>query len=398
MDASLSTTGRGKIERLSMGSQTEALFFRIIRAVIDGEDALQIPADTDFSALYSLSAKHDLAHLVGYALDKHKVDVPRETRALFRKQYTLAVFRDVKRSAAINEIRTLFRSAGIPFILLKGAVLLDLYPESWMRTSCDVDILVRKDDFDQVVNLCLSTGMTQTFETEHDVSFNTNEEYHIEIHHTLLDEGKTGFSELQDVWDASVPAADGECEHIMSDEMFYFYHIAHMVKHLQDGGCGVRPFLDLWLLNHIKEFDPEKRQKLLERGGLSLFAAKASELSEVWFSGETANEDMMRFGRYIMDGGVYGTKKQAIAQKKTKGESRYQYYKNRVFQPYDQIKHNYPILKKAPVLLPAVWVVRWFKVLDPKTRARVKYEVESERDISDNEVEQVSQLMKQLGL
>ena len=55
----------------------------------------------------------------------------------------------------------------------------------------------------------------------------------------------------------------------MTDEMFYFYHIAHMAKHFEEGGCGIRPFIDLWTLDNIKDVDHDKRDELLSRGNLN---------------------------------------------------------------------------------------------------------------------------------
>ena len=57
-----------------------------------------------------------------------------------------------------------------------------------------------------------------------------------------------------------------------------------MAKHfVSTGGCGIRPFLDIWVLNHKIDFNREKREKLLSDGGLDVFAKQAELLSEVWF-------------------------------------------------------------------------------------------------------------------
>lgn len=29
----------------------------------------------------------------------------------------------------------------------------------------------------------------------------------------------------------------------MKEEMFYFYHIAHLAKHFEVGGCGIRQII-----------------------------------------------------------------------------------------------------------------------------------------------------------
>ena len=42
-----------------------------------------------------------------------------------------------------------------------------------------------------------------------------------------------------------------------------------MAKHFENGGCGVRPFIDLWILNHRRPFDRAKRESLLRDGDCS---------------------------------------------------------------------------------------------------------------------------------
>ena len=56
------------------------------------------------------------------------------------------------------------------------------------------------------------------------------------------------------------------------DKMFYFYHVAHMAKHFEIGGCGVRPFLDSYLLLYYAQYRTESCCQLLRKGGLLTFA------------------------------------------------------------------------------------------------------------------------------
>ena len=58
----------------------------------------------------------------------------------------------------------------------------------------------------------------------------------------------------------------------MTDEFFYFYHIAHMAKHFENGGCGIRPFVDLVVLDRMDSENFSKRDELLKSGGLLQFA------------------------------------------------------------------------------------------------------------------------------
>ena len=42
--------------------------------------------------------------------------------------------------------------AQIPFVPLKGSVIRKYYPEAWMRTSSDIDVLVHKEDVEKTTD------------------------------------------------------------------------------------------------------------------------------------------------------------------------------------------------------------------------------------------------------
>lgn len=48
-----------------------------------------------------------------------------------------------------NRICDALESVEISFLPLKGSVLRQYYPEPWMRTSCDIDILVHENDLEK---------------------------------------------------------------------------------------------------------------------------------------------------------------------------------------------------------------------------------------------------------
>ena len=275
--------------------------------------------------------------------------------------------------------------------------MMSMYPEPWMRTSSDVDVLVRSNDFEKASAAMKDSGMIFYAENEKDASFFSREKYHFELHHSLIEDGRLPNTTviLDRIWDYAEPV-NGSSEYILSDEIFYFYHIAHMAKHFKNGGCGIRTFIDLWLLNHKKCFDREKRNELLREGGILEFAQQAERLSEKWFSGSCdADEDMERF---IINGGTYGSTEHNIAITKKKTDNRFLYYLRRAFLPYNSIKHAYPVLKKWPVLLPFCWIARWFKIFDPNVRKRTENEIRIEKNVDAEESERIETMLKRLGI
>lgn len=59
-----------------------------------------------------------------------------------------------------------------------------------------------------------------------------------------------------------------------------------MAKHFENGGCGIRPFVDLCILDDLPNSDVAKRNALLEKGNLLKFANVARKLSRAWFVAE----------------------------------------------------------------------------------------------------------------
>ena len=99
-----------------------------------------------YEELYALSTKHDLSHIVASALSRRGLLGNDDISVKFNKQLMMAVYRDSQKEYALDQLGTLLENAKIPHIMLKGAIIRKFYPQSWMRTSCDVDVLVQKQD------------------------------------------------------------------------------------------------------------------------------------------------------------------------------------------------------------------------------------------------------------
>ena len=140
--------------------------------------------------LYQLSKAHDLAHLVGSALDENRLLLQESiVSEKFRKQTMMAIYRYQQLQYELNQICQTFEEAKIPFIPLKGSVLRQYYPQPWMRTSCDVDILVHESDLEKASGeLVERLSYKQEGKGSHDIAFDTPTGMHIELHYDLIEE------------------------------------------------------------------------------------------------------------------------------------------------------------------------------------------------------------------
>ena len=389
-----------------MQMKAATILFALLRSeVCDDaltEEVIHALTPDRLESVYMLAKDHDLAHIAGQALGKNKLLPKGDISDQFRRQAMLALMRCSWLENAFENICAALETAKIPFIPLKGAVLRGYYPESWMRTSCDIDILVKEDNLEAAVKtLEEKLKYTRGEKSPHDISMlSADGGVHLELHYTVVEENRAvnASAVLKGIWDVANPWKEDGARQVLSDEMLYFYHIAHMAKHVQEGGCGVRPFLDLWILNHRVVFDAEKRKALLEKGGLTAFARVAEELSEAWFSDKEAGETAEQFARFILFGGMYGSVENDVAIKQTQKGGKFGYAMSRFFPATEKMKFRYPILQRRPWLLPVYHAVRWTEVLRKGNGLQSLRELETNATMSEDAVKSTSELMKQLGL
>jgi hypothetical protein len=381
----------------------ETVLFALIRSVICRETVSE-EIKTACTArmledVYSLAAKHDLAHLVGQAVSK--LDLPASEALTRCKHHAMqAVYRYVQLEHAYQQVCQVLEKAQLPFLPLKGAVLRGYYPEPWMRTSCDVDILVQEARLDAAAKVLQETlGYRLAGKTGHDVTYVSAEGMHVELHFDLVEDGRANAAAqvLSQVWQDARPRPGYAywCE--MGDALFYFYHIAHMAKHFETGGCGIRPFIDLWLLDSLPTADPQARDALLEAGQLLQFAQAVRKLSRVWLGGESEDSLSVRLQSFLLHGGAYGTAENRVALQQESRGGKWAYLLSRIFAPYEKLKSYYPILEKHRWLMPVMQVRRWFMLLRPDVARRARTEVSTGSKHTPKE-DAVGSLLCDLGI
>ena len=365
-----------------------------------------------FSELYRLSKAHDVAHLVGDALSKcdtfnNLLDTTDENeraaiekiKAKFEKQVVTAVYRYENINYELEQLKQTLSEAEIPFIPLKGSVIRQYYPEPWQRTSCDIDILVKPTDADNASKI-LADRLQYTIKEkgQHDISLFSPSGIHVELHFKLVDLDFKQVQILNDVWGGNEVELVSENEYRMSNELFLLYHIYHTAKHFIHGGCGIKPFIDLWVIKNKIGYDEAKVEKLLKENGLLSFYNHAEELMDVWFEGKPHNDVTQKMENYILQGGVYGTLEQHVAMSQSKKGGRFAHLVSKIFLSYEQMKVYYPSVKKCPILFPFFQVRRWCRILFCGGRKTAMNEIKLNKNLSEEKKQTAKDLIDELGL
>ncbi len=381
----------------------EKVFFALIRFEINGtgiEDVKNLITSDLLLPLFKLSKRHDLAHLIGDALDKNGLLIDgTEAKKHFIHERYLAIFRYEQLQHEYSQICQVLENAKIPYIPLKGSVIRQYYPEPWMRTSCDIDILVNKKDseFSQKVIREKLNYKEKNWETDHDISLFSPNGVHLELHYSLVEEELTQKvnSVLQNIWDNIVE--NKSFKKVMEDEMFYFYYISHMAKHFELGGCGVRSFLDIYLLQKQSCYSTEKSFELLKKGGLLKFAKAIEETSQVWFGNATQTSLSNEIKDYVLYADMYIDDENLAAVKQARQGGKFKYLLSRVFLSREQLVRRYPNLQKYKWLMPIYQVRRWGRLLIRETNYVLR-KLKINISLKEDKKERVLRLLKNLGL
>jgi len=384
-----------------MNERTNQILFCLLRSAVTGatlaeEERARLTPDI-LARLEALAKAHDMAHLLAFSMQQNGFN----PSAQLQKNMFEAIYRAEQRERDFRNVCEALSRAQIPFIPLKGAVLKQYYPEVWMRTSCDIDVLVKNEDLARA-SACLVQvlGYTEKERGPHDLSLFTPEGNHVELHFDLIVEGRANNAReiLQSVWDHAHPEGGDGYAFLLSDAFFYLYHVAHMAKHIETGGCGIRPFLDLVILDGLEGVDLEARNELLEKANLLKFAHAARKLSRVWFGDDAADAATMALESFILTGGVYGSTDNKVALQQNKRGGRMGYLLSRMFLPFDRLKRYYPVLEKHPWLMPFMQIRRWFMLLRPSVAKMARREMKVNKNLDSKKSAEMKALLEELGL
>ena len=372
-------------------------FFALIRNEID-KKPLPGGMEYDIDKLLGAAKQHEVAIMVVDALLRN--GIVSESDALYKKvkkEFSFAVSKETQSDFFYKKVCDGFAGNKIRYVPLKGAIIRNLYPEPWMRTSCDVDILVRESDLKKATKVLLDLG----FETDgkrdfHDISFYCGTEVHFELHFSVCETLDDADVLLKKVWDYTERVS--EYEYRETAEFYVFHHIAHMVYHFLEGGCGIRPFIDLWILKQKQFYDEEKLLKLLIQSNLIKFYQYACKLMRVWMDGEEHDETTSLMGKYILAGGAFGSSGNACLVELASKKGKKRYLLKKAFPSATLMCEIYPSLAKRKWLLPLYYAYRFFSKIFGKDRKRTKQVRSSTMSHSKGQYSELTVLLNELEI
>lgn len=408
-------------ESVSEKNKTAEKAGKILIALLRNELSGEIPVFTEeervfftpqnLITLYRLADAHDLAHLAGEALLNAGITVPEKIADAFRRKLALACYRYERMNHDIGRIYAAFDAEKVDYVPLKGAVIRRYYPDPAMRTSCDVDILVREKDLKRAISVLQEKSLvTSCKKAYHDYMMTTDQGVTLELHFSLSELHKKHDRVTEKVWDYVIPEEEEKesastCRMKMTNEFFFAYLISHAAYHFLGGGCGVRTFMDLYLLKNALPFDREKLKELLRLGDLEKFGNECFRLADLWFGTENeraeaeGDEIAEEMAKFVLCGGVYGSASQSASMKQAQAGGKTRAIMRRIWAPKEELKMAFPVLEKHPWLLPFFQFRRWCRLLfGRKRQKRVMSELKENLAVDNETREKTKRLKSDLHL
>ena len=296
----------------------KSLYFTAIRSGMGVGDTPITLSEEECADLYNFGTRQSILPIIWQGIKESIISD--EWKNKFQTSCAKDLRAFVLRDYSLHKIRDALDSKAIPYIFLKGSVICDLYPKAWMRTSSDIDILVHEEKLERAVEAIeTKTDYKADKKYYHDVSMLSGY-FHLELHFSLKENSESVDPLLSKVWEYAEPTEQGE-QFVLTPEYQIFHVVSHMSQHFLYGGLGVRPFIDLWPLNTKTQFDKETVRAMCNSCGILKFYDASSELANCWMENRPVEGMNQVFEEYCLQGGVFGSQKQAIAlrQKNKKG-------------------------------------------------------------------------------
>ncbi len=300
----------------------------------------------------------------------------------------------IKRTA---EILSLFNENNIPVIVLKGLVVREYYPKPDLRTMCDSDVIIHKNDLERVRKLLLERGFVEEEDAGHHIAFMKGG-LNLEVHWTLANEsfrkGQECFQEK--IWDDAMKIKVGGVDTLsLSLEDLALHLCAHMASHMAISGFGVRQLADLVLLVEHKgnEIDWDEFKDKAKKSGLTQFSTGMFKVCNYLFDMEIPKQLNIKNSRNdeeiiklvvndIFTGGVYGQRDLSFSFRAQVGYdidddstfSMLKRYIQVILPPISKLSDRYAYAKKYKILLPAAWIHHIYVGITTK-----KYDSESKK-------------------
>lgn len=377
-------------------------FITLIRSALTAEQ-LALPEDFCLEEVCRLAGKHHIENMIYEGAVNCGVDKKLPAMQTMFSKTCHYLMRSTRQMKAIEKLYDAFDAAGVDYMPLKGCNLKKLYPRPELRIMGDADILIRLPQYDVIKAIVQQLGYRPFKESNHEIVWDSSD-LHLELHKCIVaDHHAVASAYYGDGWEFAKLQKGTRYAMTPEDELVYLF--SHFTVHYREGGIGCRQLLDIWVYqNAYPQMNQTYLRAQLEKLQLLKFYDNVCHTLDVWF-GDKKQDAMSDFiSQVILSNGSWGTMEKQVVAKIAKNTKPKQLKERQrktilwsVFPSLKRMQQIYPVLHKAPVLMPMMWVARWCSLL-LKQRKRVTRWFSTHTSVSEAAVSEFQEGLDYVGL
>lgn len=345
----------------------------LLRAPLLEENPREKPEEFSFEELYSVVKKHHLETMTYEGILRLREKPEQELMEQWRRSQTTNMARSMVQRQERDRILDSLTGRGIDVLPLKGCQMIEMYPKPEYRQMADLDILIRREQAEQVRGCLQDLGYDCfRFDVTNEDTYGKKPFMHLEMHRMLMSEASSEIllkEYYRDAWSRALPEHGKPHRYYFSWDDYYIYMLAHFYKHFNNRGSGIRNVMDLWVFRQIHgaDLDLDYLDRELRKMNLTEFRRNMEELADRWFgpsfSPLTSQEELEMV---IITSGSYGLR--STGREKRLHRMREEYGRNGgtlrylmqvIFPSYERIIVKYPRFYGYRRYLPILWILRW---------------------------------------
>lgn len=378
--------------------------FSFVNCSVNNTQIENIDENLNWQFIFTESRRLGMLTLVYNAIQQLP-DQYRPTQQImnaFSKENSRLIIVDTNQLIELQKLENAFEENGIDMLPLKGAYLKQMYQSTYYRYMGDIDTFVKLEDFKRANPVLEKLGYVLEDDTGKDWEYFKKPYIFLEQHHSIIEEEMhTVNAYYKNIWQRCSLKQGTSHIYKMNLEDIYIYLIVHAVHHFEYSGIAPRIFLDFYVfMEHNKgNLDLEYVDKILGEFGYLEFSKKALAVAYRWFSKDGIGIDKDNgLDLFIAGCGDFGTLENNVGIRSAnmtengKKPSRVKFILKQAFPHTQVITQEFPVLKKAPVLLPFIWVAYVVK------KAVKSPTVNYYKEINSETVSYYKDIIRQIGL
>ena len=350
-------------------SKEQIFFIKVLSDYLNGRNT-ELADEMDWGIILQYARRHQVSGIIYHQAKEYMVP---EIQEQFRKDMLGTYYYQINRENDIKEIEKALGREKIPYFIVKGPKVAELFPIPRLRVMGDVDLIIHTNDRETCHKLIQQFGyMCVSRREDREWQYYKNR-MEIELHDRLVyKETVNGIGHeafFNDCW-----------KYVYEGELDWSFHlmflIFHLRKHLMNKGVGFRQFMDLTVVAQKAAINWEWVEERLKETGMLEFAKRCYGFIYKWFSIRTPIMDEPDESFFeeasikIFEDGVFGFGNIDNEDAALINQVRFKRYPKvemariairKVFPRYKDLKYvtAYSYLQKYPLLLPCAWIQRF---------------------------------------